>query len=188
MKRRHKGQGSIYKTGESWTVAISMGYDRTTGKRVRLKLTAPTKREAQSILKEKLREIRPAGRDTTVSEWLHHWYANCRSDKIRENTARSYKSTIGMIIAEMGSLPLARLTGDILQEHLKRMTATHYRKAELITTILKMALSRAVAENVIISNPASTLELPPRPKPREFVPPTESQYKALISTATNLYC
>ena len=58
MKRRHKGQGSIYKTGESWTVAISMGYDRTTGKRVRLKLTAPTKREAQAILKEKLREIR----------------------------------------------------------------------------------------------------------------------------------
>ena len=188
MKRRHKGQGSIYKTGESWTVAISMGYDRQTGKRVRLKLTAPTKREAQAILKEKLREIRPAGKDTTVSEWLHHWYANCRSEKIRENTARSYKSTIGMIIAEMGSLPLARLTGDILQEHLRRMTATHYRKAELITTILKMALSRAVAENVIISNPASTLELPPRPKPREFVPPTKDQYKALTDTATHLYC
>ena len=52
MKRRHKGQGSIYKAGESWAVAISMGYDKTTGKRVRLKLTAPTKKEAQAILKD----------------------------------------------------------------------------------------------------------------------------------------
>ena len=66
MKRRHKGQGSIYKTGESWTVASSMGYDRQTGKRGRLKLTAPTKREAQSILLEKLKEIRSEGKDKNV--------------------------------------------------------------------------------------------------------------------------
>jgi hypothetical protein len=81
MGRRARGDGSIYFDAARgcWVAAVSLGHDPS-GRRVRRKLSAPTKAEVKDKLAELREEYRRTGtvarRDTTVEQVVADWLAN----------------------------------------------------------------------------------------------------------------
>lgn len=187
-RKRGRGQGSIYRTGTGWTAEISLGYDGRTGRRIRRKASAATRREAE----EKLALLREASgiadRSMTLGHWLQSWYEAGRRGRIRENTARGYEYCIRTADAELGNVRLCSLRRDELQRAVVRRFGGHRRAAELFRTVIGMALAAAVREGLIKDNPAYGLELPPRKRKKPFPRPTAGQWAALMNARTPLPC
>ena len=79
MARRGRGDGSIYFDAARgcWVGAVSLGRNPQTGRRVRRKVSAPTKDECKENLAELRDEHRRTGtvarRDTTVDQVVADW-------------------------------------------------------------------------------------------------------------------
>lgn len=189
MRKRRYGQGSIYKNKNgSWSAAVSAGYDKRTGKRIRKKVVAGTKREAAEKLKELLQENKTAASDMMFADWMKAWYNNCRKERIRGNTARSYKDCINKLTTHLGKIPLKDLNTEALQNAVDMLAGRHYRTAQLLTVILRMALDRAIIDGLILLNPADGLILPQKPHKRGFIKPSKEDWDKLINADTSLYC
>lgn len=182
-RRRTRGDGGLYQRHDHptcpplnddgtrpehrcrgrWVANIEVFVD---GKRRRKSIYARTSTEARRKLAAALRE-KDEGTlvvaSTTVARWLNYWLENIAARTIRPQTVRSYRSKIDQyLIPHLGR---HRLT-DLRPEHIRAMHDSMRDRGLAEATIrqahavLKRALSIAVNEGKLGTNPADRMESP----------------------------
>ena len=194
-KRRKRGDGSLHlrKDGR-WEGRVVVGYDEK-GRPKTKNVLAKTKSECSAKLKalkaslQEQKPEKPKG-DMTFGTWLDHWYQRECKPQIRPKTQADYENRIYQhIIPELGSIPLAKLTAADLQQFYNRLKeggrllrVDQYgpglsdRMVKSCHVTCRMALDQAVAQGLILKNPALSCKAPvTRPKEMQVLTGEEIQ-------------
>ena len=128
--------------------------------------------------------------DMTFGAWLDHWYQRECKPQIRPKTQADYENRIYQhIIPELGSIPLAKLTAADLQQFYNRLKeggrllrVEQYgpglsdRMVKSCHVTCRVALDQAVAQGLILKNPALSCKAPvTRPKEMQVLTGEEIQ-------------
>ena len=113
MKRRGRGEGSIYQRADGrWAATIDLGWHN--GRRVRKSYYGQTRKEVVDKLTLARRAMeagaRPGSDRLTVAAYLTDWLEAVR-DGVRPSTWRGYESMVRhTLIPRPGRIPLAKLS------------------------------------------------------------------------------
>ena len=181
-KRRANGEGNIRKRKDGrWEGRYTAGYDLESGKRIIKNVLGKTQAEVKEKFKAAISEsqrldVSKAG-TYTVSSWVKTWYEVYAEPRIRPNTKAYYTNYIeNHIIPRIGSVPLNKLTTIQIQRFYNNLQKTgrvqrknfpELRDKSLsprvvrgVHTLLHNCLEQAVAERLILANPAQGCKLP----------------------------
>ena len=194
-KRRANGEGSIRKRKDGrWEGRYTAGRDPETGKAIYKNVLSKT----QAEVKEKLKQAISASQQLDVSRaksytlesWLNLWYEIYAEPRLREKTKNYYRNYIdNHVIPGLGKIPLEKLTTIQIQKFYndlqKNGRVQRYQHIELkdkglsvrvargIHTLLNNCLEQAVAERLILVNPAKGCKLPKLEKKEMKILPPE---------------
>lgn len=168
MGRRARGEGAVYfdRDRGAWVGAVELGRDPQTGRRVRRKVSAPTRTQARAELAALLEEKRRTGtvgrRDITVEAIVRELLANPPADWRSPVTVQVNTGHAERIITALGSRKLAALTVSDVERLLHQMAAAGYAKATIggTRTLLRRALRRAERDGLVGRNVADLAEMP----------------------------
>ncbi len=179
-KKRKKGEGTVrHRKDGRWEGRMVIGYDREGNPKTKSVL-AKTKAECVEKL-EKLKAADDTKRpvkvkaDMAFRDWLDFWYQNHSKPSLRPTTCQNYENWLyDHLIPGVGHIPLSKLTQADLQQFFTDMKRngrhTHVeskgvgmsdRSVRSCYAVCRMALDRAVRENLIRKNPAEGCKLPP---------------------------
>lgn len=165
----------LRKSGEKWR-GVALIDDGQSTRQTTKTLSASTKRQATVELEEwaaslassrKKRAPRPTKKTTpTVAGWASHFV----KDRINEGliepaTIRSYQSTLKWIERGFASIPIDKLTAQAVRLWESDLTIKLNLSSSTVGKahrLLKQALSQAVDEGVIPSNPMKKVKAPAR--------------------------
>ena len=197
-KRRPSDDGMVRKREDGrWEGRIVVGHDEK-GLPKTKNVLAKTKSECSAklnALKASLQgpsepKQRKTNADMTFGAWLDHWYQRECKPKIRPKTQADYENRIYQhIIPELGSIPLAKLTAADLQQFYNRLKeggrllrVEQYgpglsdRMVKSCHVTCRVALDQAVAQGLILKNPALSCKAPvTRPKEMQVLTGEEIQ-------------
>ncbi|MFI6162931.1 tyrosine recombinase XerC [Micromonospora haikouensis] len=117
-----------------------------------------------------------AGRSWTLARWLRYWLST--KTRIRPTTRMHYTHDVErFLIPHIGHLILGDLSARQLTAAFGQIAATRNRSGQLqrpctlqhVHTTLRAALTGAVREGLLTTNPARHVELPARPRPQAQV-------------------
>ncbi len=176
------GEGSIRKRKDGrWEGRYTAGCDPTTGKPIHKSVLAKTQSEAKEKLKQAIAEAEKLdmsrAKSYTLGAWIKLWYEVYAEPRLREKTKHYYLNYIdNHIVPELGGTPLEKLTTIQIQKfyndlqksgRIQRYTHIKLKDKGLSTrvvrgihTLLNNCLEQAVAERLILSNPAKGCRLP----------------------------
>ena len=205
-KKRKRGDGSIHlrKDGR-WEGRYVVGHDEK-GRPKTKNVLAKTKGECAAklkALKESLKGIepeRPRG-EVTFGIWMDRWYQTYCKPAIKPKTQADYENRIYQhIIPELGHTPLSQLTQSDLQQFYHRLKqggrllrAEQYgpglsdRMVKSCHVTCRMALDKAVADGLILKNPAANCKVPAT-HPREMSVLTGEEIQRLLIQAKEDGC
>jgi len=179
-KKRKKGEGTVrHRKDGRWEGRMVIGYDRDGNPKTKSVL-AKTKAECVEKL-EKLKAADDTKRpvkvkaDMAFGDWLDFWYQNHSKPGLRPTTCQNYENWLyDHLIPGVGHIPLSKLTQSDLQQFftdMKRNGRHNHveskgagmsdRSVRSCYAVCRMALDRAVLENLIRKNPAEGCKLPP---------------------------
>ena len=181
-KKRANGEGSLRKRKDGrWEGRYTAGNDPTTGKPIHKSVLAKTQAEAKEKLKQAIAEAEKLdmsrAKSYTLGAWIKLWYEVYAEPRLREKTKDYYLNYIdNHIIPELGNTPLEKLTTIQIQKFYKDLQksgriqrSTHIKLKDKglstrvvrgIHTLLNNCLEQAVAERLILANPAKGCRLP----------------------------
>ena len=181
-KKRANGEGSIRKRKDGrWEGRYTAGCDPATGKPIHKSVLAKTQSEAKEKLKQAIAEAEKLdmsrAKSYTLGAWIKLWYEVYAEPRLREKTKDYYLNYIdNHIIPELGNTPLEKLTTIQIQKfyndlqksgRIQRYTHIKLKDKGLSTrvvrgihTLLNNCLEQAVAERLILTNPAQGCKLP----------------------------
>ena len=181
-KKRANGEGSLRKRKDGrWEGRYTAGCDPTTGKPIHKSVLAKTQSEAKEKLKQAIAEAEKLdmsrAKSYTLGAWIKLWYEVYAEPRLREKTKHYYLNYIdNHIIPELGNTPLEKLTTIQIQKfyndlqksgRIQRYTHIKLKDKGLSTrvvrgihTLLNNCLEQAVAERLILANPAKGCRLP----------------------------
>ena len=181
-KKRANGEGSIRKRKDGrWEGRYTAGCDPTTGKPIHKSVLAKTQTEAKEKLKQAIAEAEKLdmsrAKSYTLGAWIKLWYEVYAEPRLREKTKHYYLNYIdNHIIPELGNTPLEKLTTIQIQKfyndlqksgRIQRYTHIKLKDKGLSTrvvrgihTLLNNCLEQAVAERLLLTNPAKGCRLP----------------------------
>ena len=181
-KKRANGEGSIRKRKDGrWEGRYTAGCDPTTGKPIHKSVLAKTQSEAKEKLKQAIAEAEKLdmsrAKSYALGAWIKLWYEVYAEPRLREKTKDYYLNYIdNHIIPELGNTPLEKLTTIQIQKfyndlqksgRIQRYTHIKLKDKGLSTrvvrgihTLLNNCLEQAVAERLILANPAKGCRLP----------------------------
>ena len=194
-KRRANGEGNIRKRKDGrWEGRYTAGYDPESGKRIIKNVLGKTQAEVKEKLKSAISEsqkldVSKAG-TYTVSSWVKTWYEVYAEPRIRPNTKAYYTNYIeNHIIPGIGDVPLDKLTTIQIQRfynnlqksgRVQRKNFPPLKDASLsprvvrgVHTLLHNCLEQAVAERLLLTNPAQGCKLPQLEKREMKILPQE---------------
>ena len=194
-KRRANGEGNIRKRKDGrWEGRYTAGRDPETGKPVYKNVLGKTQGEVREKLKKAIADSQRLDMNRsgthTVKSWMQMWYEVYAELRLRENTKDYYLNYINNhIIPELGDIKLDKLTTIQIQKFYndlqKNGRVQRYQHIELknkglsvrvvhgIHTLLNNCLEQAVAERLILVNPARGCKLPKMEKREMKVLPEE---------------
>ena len=170
------GKGSIRKRKDGrWEGRYTAGCDPTTGKPIHKSVLAKTQSEAKEKLKKAIKDAEKLDMSRAKSYTL--WYEVYAEPRLREKTKDYYRNYIdNHIIPELGNTPLEKLTTiqiqkfyNDLQKNVRIQRYTHIKLQDKglstrvvrgIHALLNNCLEQAVAERLILANPAKGCRLP----------------------------
>ena len=181
-KKRANGEGSIRKRKDGrWEGRYTAGCDPATGKPIHKSVLAKTQSEAKEKLKQAIAEAEKLdmsrAKSYTLGAWIKLWYEVYAEPRLREKTKHYYLNYIdNHIVPELGGTPLEKLTTIQIQKfyndlqksgRIQRYTHIKLKDKGLSTrvvqgihTLLNSCLEQAVAERLILTNPAKGCRLP----------------------------
>ena len=197
-KRRPSDDGMVRKREDGrWEGRIVVGHDEK-GLPKTKNVLAKTKSECSAklnALKASLQgpsepKQRKPNADMTFGAWLDRWYQRECKPHIRPKTQADYENRIYQhVIPELGAIPLAKLTAADLQQFYNRLKeggrllrVEQYgpglsdRMVKSCHVTCRMALDQAVAQGLILKNPALSCKAPvTRPKEMQVLTGEEIQ-------------
>ena len=194
-KRRANGEGNIRKRKDGrWEGRYTAGYDPESGKRIIKNVLGKTQAEVKEKLKTAISEsqrldVSKAG-NYTVASWVRTWYEVYAEPRIRPNTKAYYTNYIeNHIIPGIGSVPLDKLTTIQIQRFYNNLQKTGRvqrknfpelkdkslspRVVRGVHTLLHNCLEQAVAEHLLLANPAQGCKMPQLEKKEMKILPQE---------------
>ncbi len=184
--RRGHGEDSIYRDGDRWRGAISLGWGPD-GNRTRKKVSGDTKAEVVA----KLREIRksldagmPVPNDRlTVAAFLERWVPYVLPGQVANSTLHDYADMVRLhLLPALGKKTLGRLAVADVDGLLRAKRDAGYKPNSLriMRAVLRRALSQAEREGLIVRNVAALASAPriPRSEGRTL---TVEQARALLA-------
>jgi hypothetical protein len=159
--RRGQGDDSIYKDGDRWRGAISVGYGPD-GKRVRKKVSGQTREEVAKKLRQ-LREQLDAGLPVpddrlSVGDFLDRWLSVNLPGHVAPSTLDDYADTVRLHLRPgLGRKRLTKLTVsdcDLLWKA-KRDAGYSSNSVRIMRAVLRKALGQAEREGLIGRNVAA---------------------------------
>jgi integrase len=189
MSRRGRGEDSIYRDGDRWRGAASIGYG-SDGRRVRKKVSGATKAE---VLR-KLRDLQvdldaglPIPDDRlTLGVFLEMWVATSLPGQVSDRTLDSYADTVRLhLVPTIGRKVLRRLTVADVDQLLmwKREAGYSANTVRIIRAVLRRGLRQAEREGLVSRNVAA-LSAAPRVRGDEGRALTVDQARRLIAGAS----
>lgn len=194
-KKRANGEGSIRKRKDGrWEGFYTAAYDPVTGKQKIKNVLGKTQTEVKEKLKKAIADSQRLDMNRsgthTVKSWVKMWYEVYAEPRLREKTKDYYLNYIdNHIIPELGDIRLDKLTTIRIQKFYndlqKNGRVQRYKHIELkdkglsvrvvrgIHTLLNNCLEQAVAERLILVNPAKGCKLPKLEKREMKVLPEE---------------
>ena len=194
-KKRANGEGSIRKRKDGrWEGFYTASYDPATGKQKIKNVLGKTQAEVKEKLKKAIADSQRLDMNRsgthTVQSWVQMWYEVYAEPRLRENTKDYYLNYINNhIILQLGDIKLDKLTTIQIQkfynDRQKNGRVQRYQHIQLknkglsvrvvhgIHTLLNNCLEQAVAERLILVNPARGCKLPKMEKREMKVLPEE---------------
>jgi integrase len=164
--RRSRGDGSVYKNHERncWMGVADLGLQN--GKRVRRKVSAPTKTEARQRLAELLAQAGNGGTVPRADLTVRHVV-----DELLSNPPGSWASPVSMQVNRshaqrindaLGSVRVNKLTAAPVEKFLAAMVADGYSTSTIAKTrgVLRLALRRAQRDHGLARNVAELASIP----------------------------
>ncbi|MDO5325829.1 MAG: site-specific integrase [Clostridia bacterium] len=96
----------------------------------------------------------------TLSEYLDLWLETYIDPKKAKNTGKSYRSALAHLSPEISAAELADLEVIKLQREINALEAVYSRQAQILFTVLRSALKRAVKLHLISTNPMNDVDPP----------------------------
>ena len=204
-RKRKNGEGTVrLRKDGRWEGRIVIGYDEN-GLPKTKNVLAKTKGECIEKLKALKSTITPdtpikLKADMPFGEWLDHWYETYCKPNARPATQRTYEGYIRLYLhPRLGSIPLNKVTtSDIQQMCTWMMTEARVdqkngdsglsdSQVRNCYSLCDRVLEKAVAEKLIVRNPAKGCKLPPN-RPNEMkVLSREDMQKVLIQAKEENY-
>ncbi len=205
-RKRKNGEGTVrLRKDGRWEGRVVIGYDEK-GLPKTKNVLAKTKGECVEKLKALKAAIVPMTTKTTKAgmsfgEWLQFWYMNYCKPGIRPSTQRCYEGLIRLyIVPQLGDIPLNKLTPKDLQEFFNWMKKDGRSKDREVKgeglssqmvhnchSLCYKALEKAIAENLIVTNPAVGCKLPPLRRKEMQVLTREEMQRLLIQAKDEGY-
>ena len=204
-RKRKNGEGTVrLRKDGRWEGRIVIGYDEN-GLPKTKNVLAKTKGECIEKLKALKNSITPdtpikLKADMPFGEWLDYWYETYCKPNARPATQRTYEGYIRLYLhPRLGSIPLNKVTtSDIQQMCTWMMTEARVDQkngdsglsdSQVINcySLCDRVLEKAMAEKLIVRNPAKGCKLPPN-RPNEMkVLSREDMQKVLIQAKEENY-
>lgn len=204
-RKRKNGEGTVrLRKDGRWEGRIVIGYDEN-GLPKTKNVLAKTKGECIEKLKALKSTITPdtpvkLKADMAFGEWLDYWYETYCKPNARPATQRTYEGYIRLYLhPRLGSIPLNKVTtSDIQQMCTWMMTEARLDQkngdsglsdSQVINcySLCDRVLEKAMAEKLIVHNPAKGCKLPPsRPKEMKVLS-REDMQKVLIQAKEENY-
>ena len=194
-KRRANGEGNIRKRKDGrWEGRYTVGHDPETGKSIIKNVLGKTQAEVKEKLKKAIEENvgidYGRAKNYTVGSWLEVWMENYARVKLRPSTFKTSQGFLSNHIKpQIGSIPLDKLTTIHIQRfynnlqksgRVQRKNFPELKDKSLsprvvrgVHTLLRNCLEQAVAERLILSNPAQGCKLPQLEKKEMKILPQE---------------
>ena len=158
-RRRGSGEDSVYRDGDRWRGAVSLGYDEH-GNRVRKKVSGRTRAEVAEKLRKLHQQVDsgvvPDDR-LTVQAFLDRWLTVNLPGTVAESTEDDYVDTVRLhLVPALGRKRLAKLTVADLDRLWKAKRDAGYssNSVRIMRTVLRRALGQAVREGIVGRNVA----------------------------------
>lgn len=195
MATRMKNEGNIRKRSDGrWEVRISLGIDFATGEPKRISRYAATKEEAVKLLHEMsfLRDTSPKNfQSITLGEWLDLCLEVYMKNSLKQSTYLSYESYIRVHFKPaLGGLLLRDITPRLLQQYYNYKAESEGLAPKTIVNLnlfLHKALSFAVNEGYIQSNPAEAINLSRGMKPQIEILTRDEQVQLMRGSYQHRY-
>jgi integrase len=182
-RERGNRQGSVYPDRGRWRAALPGEPDPTTGRPKIYTKSAPTKRAAEKLLEEMLRE-RDAGMSletVTLTTFLTGWLERQRV-LVKGSTWKSRELHVRLyLIPALGNIAVGKLTPSHVEGMMAGMVERGLspRSARHARATLRKALAIAVRDGLAVRNAAVDVELP-RMTPREAPSLTGDEVNRLL--------
>ena len=208
-KKRANGEGNIRKRKDGrWEGRYTAGHDPVTGKQIFKNVLGKTQNEVKEKLKKALVE---AGQvdftksgQYTVGTWMDTWFENVAKIKVRPSSHQTYKGYIdNHIKPNIGKIPLEKLTTMDLQKFYRKLLpkgrverieskdqpkGLSAKTVRNINQVISSAMDLAVAQKIILTNPANACELPKvEHKEMQTIPAEQLQAFLDEARATGVY-
>lgn len=194
-RRAARGAGTIRKktitrNGQEysyWEARITIGRDPGTGKQIQKSVTGKTQREVREKMTAILCDLdkgvyqRPS--KITVADWMQEWLQTFCANKVKPLTYISYQGmTKNHIVPLIGAIELQALKGMHVQKLYNTMTnkGLSGKTVKNAAAVLHKALSIALKQGLIQSNPCDGAELP-KVKPREITPFSDEEIPKFLA-------
>lgn len=198
MPRNSNGAGSIRKktvkgkNGKDYVfyeARVTVGYDPTTGKQKQKSISGKTKTEVRKRMTKLIAEVDRGSYieepDALVKDWLDIWLDTYVDGKVKPFTSDSYRRNCeNHIKPALGSVKLSKLTTTQIQKFyndLQRVKNLSPKTIKNIHGTLHPALSRAVKNGLIRTNPSDFCDLPKVVK-KEIKPLEQDDISVLLNT------
>lgn len=194
-KIRANKEGNIRQRPDGrWEVRVMVGIDFATGKPKRISRYADTQEEAVRLLHELsvLRDTAPNSfTNMTLGEWLDMCLEVYMKHSLKQSTYVSYEAYIRIHLKpSLGNVKLQELTPRLLQQFYNYKAETEGLAPKTIVNLnlfLHKALSFAVNEGYIQSNPASAINLPQGEKPQIEILTRDEQVQLVRASYQHRY-
>jgi hypothetical protein len=170
-----------------WCAWLDLGSDPATGKRLRRKVEARTKREAE-MKATALHERHARGENIndkarTLGQLLDDWIATMERQNKAENTLVSYRGVCANHLKpRMGAVAVPKLRARDIQKVFNEL-ADRFASSTVrsIKTVLVAALDLAIEQDERSDNPAARVRVPPvKNKPGRSLSPDEARGAAKV--------
>ena len=185
-------QGSIKKRvgarGTSWYAVVDVGRDPTTGKRRQKRVSAPTRKECEALVRSALSAAEQGGGGDagklTVRDYLDRWLASI-VPAVRPSTHRRYRDLMaGHVVPVVGTVKLAKLSAlDVQRLYADRLAAgLSPTTVHQLHNVLHRALKQAIRWGLLVRNPTEAVDAP-RPANPECKTWSAREVGAVLSAA-----
>ena len=188
MARRQRGDGSVFYDASRgcWVGLVDLGRDQETRRRVRRKVSAPTREECRGKLEELREEKRKTGtvarRDVTVRQVVEGWLASPPPEVRSVNTRDAHRDAARRLPDSVMRTPLIRLTPGQVEAALGELVREGYatQTVKMTRSVLVRAIRRAQRDGLVMRNVAELVPCP-RGTVRASRSMTVEQVEALLA-------